>query len=377
MESLPPDVLSILELGAYQILFLDRVPARAAVDESVRLARGLSGGVARWAPAVVNGTLRNLVRRRAELVPPDTSDPVERLAVEQSHPAWLVARWLERLGPERTNRLLARDNRVPAVHLRPNPLRTTAEALRASLRSRGIDAAPHPLEPEALVLAPGTPPEELPGWEDGVAWVQDVGSQWVVDAAGPLDAGARILDACAAPGVKLCGLVTRVARARALALDLDTGRLERVRENLRRLVRGGAWLAAGDARRPPTRTAYELVLADVPCSGTGVLGRRVDARWRRRPGDPARFARVQGEILDGLAGHVAPCGTLLYATCSLEREENEDVVAGFLERHPGFRLDPVGERVAPAARAGPFLATRPWDDDVDGLFAARLTRRSE
>jgi 16S rRNA (cytosine967-C5)-methyltransferase len=197
----------------------------------------------------------------------------------------------------------------------------------------------------------------------------------VIEMAGAPKAG-WMLDACAAPGGKLVGFLERAADARALAIDVDLGRLARVRENVARLGFEGAELVVGDARTPPTGRRFPLVLADVPCSGTGVLRRRVDARWRRRPEDLARFASFQREVLEGLADRVEEGGVLVYATCSLEPEENEDVVNGFREDHPEFRVDPVGDRVPAALADGPWLVTRPWLDDMDGMFAARLVREA-
>lgn len=374
LSSVPADVVSILELGAYQILFMDRVPVPSAVDESVRLARAvLPRGATGWATGLVNGVLRNLARRRGRLPLPDPDDIAGRLAVEHSHPRWLVERWLARHGADRTTAILARDNRVPDLHLALHPRAGGRERMLRSLREAGVEAEPHPAHPEAVVIRSGGRPDELPGWKEGRFWVQDVGAQWVGAMVDPAP-GVRFLDACAAPGGKLAGLLAASPGARALAMDQDAGRLARVGENLDRLDLDDAWLVAGDAGAPPIRAAFPLVVLDAPCSGTGVLGRRPDARWRREPGDVERFAAVQGRLLDGVADGVAPGGVLLYATCSLEPEENVEAVESFLGRHPDFRIDPAGVRIPDAHRDGPFLATRPWMTDVDGMFAARLLR---
>lgn len=370
---LPPDVLAILELGAYQLRFMGSVPAWAAVDESVKLVKeATTPAVARWAAGLVNAVLRTLEREGPPALP-DGSDALSRLAIGQSHPEWMVARWLDRLGPEATEALLARNNDPPPLHLKVNRRRAEPDAVVERFREAGHDARVHPAKPDAIVIAKGAAPESLPGWNEGEVWVQDVGAQWVVEAAGE-PAGGTILDACAAPGGKLLGLLERTPGARALALDAEPARLARLRAGLDRTGLAGATLVAADARRPPTAARYGLVLADVPCSGTGVLRRRVDARWRRRPEDIRRFAAFQREILAGLAEAVAPGGALVYATCSIEPEENEDVVNAFLAEHPEFRLDPVGERVPAALAHGPWLVTRPWADDLDGMFAARLVR---
>ena len=373
MARLPTDVLSILEMGAYQLLFMDGVPDWAAVDESVRLTRALPSRRAfPRAGGLVNAVLRNLARARGDLPLPDPADPAEHLAVKHSHPRWLVARWLERYGPEATEALLTHNNTPPALHLAVNPRATSPGAALEAITAAGHVASLHPIKADAIVVAHGVRPEDLPGWTEGLFWVQDAAAQWV--AAIPEPPREPFLDACAAPGGKLCGLLARSQGAGALALDRDIERLSKIRANCDRLGLDGRWIVAADARHLPTRERFSLVLADVPCSGTGVLRRRVDARWRRHPADPGVFGVLQREILERLGESVRPGGTLVYATCSLEAEENEDVVTGFLGERREFRCESVGDSIPEALRAGPYLATRPWTADHDGMFAARLVR---
>jgi 16S rRNA (cytosine967-C5)-methyltransferase len=372
LAALPADVLAILELGAYQLRFMSGVPAWAAVDESVKLVRGETPArISRWAAGLVNAVLRNLERAGPPLGP-EGVPPAARLAILHSHPEWMVARWIARYGIAATEAMLAANNAPPPLHLKVNRRRIDADAALARLREAGIDAAAHPRKSDAIVIASGAAPESLPGWDEGWFWVQDAGAQWVVEAAGHVGSG-WLLDACAAPGGKLMGLLERSPEARALALDVDPARLARIRGAADRLGIA-AHLAAADARRPPTSARFRAVVADVPCTGTGVLRRRVDARWRRRPQDLARFAALQRDILEGLAERVEIGGALVYATCSLEREENEGVVMGFLEDHPEYRADPVAGRVPGAPADGPWLVTLPWRDHADGMFAARLVR---
>lgn len=375
VQALHPDVLAILELGAYQLRFMGGVPQWAAVDESVKLVRGETPAkVSGWAAGLVNAVLRSLARAEPAALSADVPT-TERLAIELSHPEWMVARWVARLGVDRARALLERDNLPPPLHLKVNRRRAEPEAAIARLREAGHDARVHPGKPDAIVIEAGAAPDTLPGWDEGWFWVQDAGAQWVVEVARGI-AGGTALDACAAPGGKLLGLLEGSRASRVLAIDPDASRLGLARESLARLGLDGAWLAVADARRPPTGARFPLVLADVPCSGTGVLRRRVDARWRRRPEDLARFAAFQAEVLEGLADRVQAGGALVYATCSIEPEENEDVVNGFLDRHPEYRVDPVGDRVPEGLTDGPWLATRPWADDVDGMFAARLVREA-
>lgn len=375
VASLPPEIVSILELGAYQILFMDRVPVWSAVDESVRLARETASPGPAWAPGLVNGVLRNLARGAGDSPLPGDERPAERLAILHSHPVWMVERWVERLGVEATAALLKRNNRTPPLHLAVDPRSVTAAQVVDEIRGAGIDASLHPDHPGAVVVGGGVRPEDLPGWKAGRIWVQDAGAQWVTVLAGP--PGDRpFLDACAAPGGKLIALLAAHPESRAVAVDRDPKRLARVRANLDRMRLPGGWPVAADALVVPTRATFPLVLVDAPCTGTGVLGRRPDARWRREPGDPARFAAFQLALLEALAGRVEPGGVLLYATCSLEPEENAGVVEAFLAARDDFHVDPVGERIPASLRDGPWLATRPWEADLDGMFAARLVRGS-
>jgi 16S rRNA (cytosine967-C5)-methyltransferase len=376
IDTLPPDVISILELGVYQIVFLERVPVWSAVDESVELVNhALPDGVARWATGLVNAVLRNVDRQRQDLPLPDSEDPILHLAIKHSHPKWMVARWLAAFGAETTEALLESNNRRPHLHLAINVQVATTSAVLDALVDAGIEARPHPDKPDAVVVGRGTPPTALPGWAEGWFWVQDVGSQWVTDVveARPED---RVLDACAAPGTKLCGLLAKAPTIRALAVDIDVARLQRIRDNVHRLGLTEPWLVASDARSVPTAAQFSVVLADVPCTGTGVLRRRVDARWRRSPGDVETFAAFQRELLTQLADRVAPGGTLVYATCSLEPEENDRVVTAFLADHQEFRCVPVGGDASARHRDGHYLMTRPWSGDLDGFFAARLVREA-
>ena len=373
LTSLPPEVVSILELGAYQILFLDRVPVWSAVDESVRLARETVPPPSAWAPGLVNGVLRNLARRGDALPLPGHERPAERLAVLHSHPLWMVERWLERLGPEATAGLLERNNRAPSMHLAVDPRTTTAAEVVDEIRRAGFDARVHRDHPGAVVVEGGARPEELPGWSAGRIWVQDAGAQWVATLADP-PAGRPFLDACAAPGGKLIAILAGHPAARAVAIDRDPARLALIRANLDRMALDRGWPVVADARAVPARATFPLVVVDAPCTGTGVLGRRPDARWRREPGDPVRFAAYQLGLLESLADRVGPAGIRLYATCSLEPEENRGVVEAFQSRRGDFQLDPVGDRIPAVLRDGPYLVTRPWETDLDGMFAARLVR---
>ncbi|HLK12623.1 MAG TPA: 16S rRNA (cytosine(967)-C(5))-methyltransferase RsmB [Candidatus Binatia bacterium] len=372
LASLDPPVRAALRLGLYQLLFLDRVPAHAAVDASVRLA-----GRRRGAAGLVNAVLRRAARAgRAGLGLPPRRDLLERLAVEWSHPRWLVERWAAEFGVEPLAALLAADNEPGSVAVRANPARTTRAALAGELASAGVETVPCRFAPDALLIARGAARvRDLAAYREGRVAFQGEASQLVVRLleVGP---GARVLDACAAPGGK--ATYAAALGATVVALDQNVAGLRRLRAEALRLGVTGAHPVVGDARRPPAAAAFDAVLVDAPCSGLGTLRRHPELRWRRRPEDVARLAALQRDLLDGVAALVRPGGTLVYAVCTLAREENADLIAIFLARHPEFVVEPATGHLPAAAAvavtAEGFLRTLPSRDGLDGFFAARLRR---
>lgn len=356
---LSPDVLAVLRLGAYQTLHL-RVPAHAAVSESVTLAKE----VRPQASGFVNAVLRRLVREGPPPEPDPQTDPRAWLTTAGSLPAWLAERWLVSLGAAdavaRARVLLEQ----PPTYFRLNPRHTaTAEA---RLKAAGIEARPADA-PEAWRLVSGRLTDLA---REGLVYVQDQWSQLVARLA--LTEG-RILDACAAPGGKSLLLADAVRTGRVVAAEVSPRRLSTL-ASLR-----GVWGARtldvlqADASRPPFRPVFDAVLLDAPCSGLGTLARHPDIRWRLKESDLLRQASRQGELLAALAPLVKPGGRLVYATCSLEPEENEGVVAPFLASASGFDAATLPDWARPYA-AGPFLRTRPEAHAGDGFFAASLVR---
>jgi len=371
VASLDVAVRVALRLGLYQLLFLERVPAYAAVDTSVALAGARGAGMR----ALANAVLRRAARLgRDAFGPPDVADPIEQRAIAWSHPRWLVARWTAELGDDDATRLLAADNADAGTTLRAAP--GTRGALADALAAAGVATTPGRWSPDALVVAEGGARlRALAAWREGRFAFQGEASQLVVPLLG-VEPGMRVLDACAAPGGK-------TAHAAALAGDRGTVvALDRHRAGVRRILAEAARLrvrvlgAATDARRPPLRGAFDAVLVDAPCSGLGTLRRHPELRWRRRPDDIPRFAALQREILAGVAPLVRPGGVLVYAVCTLARDENEDVVAAFRAAAPRFTLEDARAALPPSAAplvdADGFLRTFPHRHGVDGFFAARL-----
>jgi 16S rRNA (cytosine967-C5)-methyltransferase len=366
LASLDAPVLDVLRLGAYQLLEMGSVPHYAAVSQSVELAR--AAGAPR-AAGLVNGVLQAL-RRGFDQVPFPAfeEDPMGHLATWGSHPRWLVERWVARWGPEEARALVEADNRRPELYLRP--VDAAGEAVRR-LAEAGIAAETVPGFPDSVRISPPHGPAEALAAVPAV--VQDPAAAMVVRYAG-FPAGERVVDVSAAPGGKTVGIATSAGYV--AAADPSAGRLRRVRANVERAgLAGRVGLVAADGRRPPFR-AVGAVLLDAPCAGTGTLRRHADGRWRISEPGLLALARLQRELLDACAGLVLPGGLLVYATCSLEPEENEEQVGGFLERHPEFR------RAAPAPDAGidgtmvddGFLRVLPQRHGVDGAFAALIRR---
>ncbi len=354
------DLLDVLRLGAYQLLEMGGVPAYAAISQSVELARESVGA---RAAGFVNGVLNALERGRGTFVfPAFEEDPVAHLATWGSHPRWLVERWIGRWGAEEARRLVELDNRRPETCLRLVGV-DRASAL-ARLADVGIQATPIEGLPHALRLEPAADPRRALAAVPAI--VQDPAAMRVA-AHAAFAAEGPVADLCAAPGGKAVALAAEAPRL-VVALDASPLRMQRVAENARRLggaIAGRIAPVIADARAIPLAPT-RAVLVDAPCTGTGTLRRHPDGKWRLAPADLASLVSLQREILDAAAERVAPGGVLVYATCSLEPEENERQVEAFLQRHEAFR----------AADDAPLVVT-PQGFGFDGAFAARLRRSDD
>jgi 16S rRNA (cytosine967-C5)-methyltransferase len=367
VDSLHPEVLDVLRLGAYQLLEMGSVPPYAAVSQSVELAR--FAGAAR-AAGLVNGVLQNLQRRRESIRFPDFArDPAAHLETWGSHPRWLVERWIARWGADEARALVEADDLRPDLYIRPLGISADEARVRlgeAEIASETVDFAPDSVR----ILPPATAGEALAAVP---AVVQDPAAALVVRYAA-VPEGATVIDLAAAPGGKALGMAERAAHV--AAADLSPRRIGRVAENAARIGWGGRiGPVVADGRHPPFRAA-DAVLLDAPCTGTGTFRRHPDGRWRVTPDDLAALARLQRELLDAAAALVRPGGVLVYSTCSLEREENEERVEAFLADHPEFEPRPAPGAVPSGLVDGEGrLCVLPQRHGVDGAFAARLGRR--
>lgn len=375
---LEPLVRAALRLGAYQILFSDRIPASAAVDQSVRCVRATG---AERATGLVNAVLRRLREQHASIpLPGLEEDPLGHLVHALSLPEWIARRWLADFGAEEAAALLRALNQVPPRALRANPLRCTREELLGELRERFPAAAPSRLAPRGILLGPRGDAGRDPAFLAGLCTIQDEASQAVVALLAP-QPGERVLDTCAAPGAKATAAAEDVGpEGRVVALDRHGRRLDLLRRDARRLGLANVEVRQADATLPLPESfdsAFDRVLVDAPCSGLGTLRRNPDARWRLRPADPGRLARVQGALLRSAARAVRRGGTLVYSTCTVLREENEEVVQDFLEGHPHFRIPDrrsLPEVVRPLVGEDGALRCLPHRHGTDGFFAVRMER---
>jgi 16S rRNA (cytosine967-C5)-methyltransferase len=364
LTRLDPEVRRALRLGAYQLLFLSRVPPAAAVHDAVALTRAARKSSA---AGLVNAVLRRLAAGDGRALParphgdvPAARDEwIQHLAVVHAHPPWLVARWLDRVGLEAVEAWLSFNNATPPITLRANPLvAASRDAAARRLASEGVTTVACRAAPWGLVVAAGAVTTAA-ALADGVCVIQDEGSQLAGHLA-PVPPGGRVLDVCAAPGGKALLYAAAAGPARVVACDVRPARIRLLADTLRRGHAAAAAVVHLDLGAPlPFRAVFDVVAVDAPCSGLGTLRRDPDIKWRRMPEDLPRFGAAQADLLVRAAAAVRPGGRLVYTTCSTEPEENEDVLATLLARRPDFaRLD---ARVVTGTAAAPFVG-------ADGLF---------
>lgn len=371
----PPPLRLILHLGLYQLRYLSQIPASAAVNTTVELAKthgfaGLTG--------FVNGVLRQYVRQAEAgvdpLVLPD--DPVARLGVLYSYPDWIVQVWLAQFGLAETEALCEWMNRPPSIDLRINPLVASMAAVEAAFEQAGIAVARVSQLPQALRLQGHVGDiQQLPGYREGQWMVQDSSAQLVGHVVDP-QPGEVVIDACAAPGGKTTHLAELMGdRGVVWACDRSASRLKKVTQNAQRLGLQSIQVCAGDSAQLTHFTQQgDRVLVDAPCSGLGTLHRHADARWRQTPDSVEALSQLQASLLANAATWVKPGGCLVYATCTLHPAENEAVVRSFLRQHSEWVLDPptANPVVAPYRCTEGWLKIQPHHHDMDGFFIARL-----
>lgn len=370
-------VLILLRLGLYQVLYLDRMPVSAAVNETVQLAHE----VAPRASGLVNAVLRRADRERQAIPYPDREhDLIGHLAICHSHPRWIVQGWHDQLGPAESEALAIAMAGPAPLTLRANTLRTSRDRLLTRLTDEGATASATVYSPVGLLLTASPSIATLPSYREGLFVVQDESSQLAALLLAP-QAGERVLDLCAAPGGKATHLAQLMEnRGELVACDLHPRKLERVAEAAGRLGIAIIRTMAINAEHPPGAFAgadFQRILVDAPCSGLGVLRRTPEGKWWKRPEDLVGLTARQRLILANAAELVAPGGILLYATCSTALAEDEEIIADFLSRHPDFVLEDLRgvfpEWASLFTEQGCFRSW-PHRHGMDGFFAARLRK---
>lgn len=369
---------NLLRVTVYQLLFLDRIPAYAAVNEGVELAKRYGG---RRAAGLVNGVARKILREKNEPPLPDPEeDPAPLLSLIWSHPDWLVKLWLNTYGKEETEKLLKANNDEPPLTLRANRLKGERATLIEALRAKGLDAAPTPWSPQGIHLKATSSVDQIPGFQEGLFQIQGEASQLIGFLVDPKP-GERLLDACAAPGGKTTHLAELMEdTGEIIATDISATGLEKLKQNVQRLTLRSVRCFCLDVTKGLTASMagpYDRILVDAPCTGLGTLRSHPEAKWHRGEGDIRRMSRLQKKIVRKLFPHLKPGGVLVYATCTLTREENEKVVEDFLDNQSEFILEDAGSYLPPEARhltSGKYLLALPHRDNTDGFFAARMRK---
>ena len=373
----PPDLRRILHIGLYQLRYLNNIPPSAAVNTSVNLAKEnklnrLSG--------VVNGILRQYIRNLQTnpdpLILP--SDPIKKLAIYYSFPEWIIETWLQQWGEDTTEKLCHWFNQTPTIDIRINPLKTTLQTVQTQLTQAGVNVTPLPLFPCALRLQGKIGPiTTLPGFSQGHWTVQDTSAQLVSYLLDP-QPGETIIDACAAPGGKTTHIAELMGdQGTIFACDRTPSRLKKVQENAQRLQLNSIQTIVGDSRHLQLfNNRSDRVLVDVPCSGLGTLHRHPDIRWRQTPENIQELTSLQLEILSQAAQWVKPQGTLVYATCTLNPVENQDIIESFLSTHSHWYIEPpdANWHFSPFVTSSKWIQMLPYKQDSDGFFMVKLKK---
>lgn len=376
--SMKPFIRNLLRLSVYQLFFMDSVPDAAVCNEAVKLAgkrgfRSLSG--------FVNGVLRNIARNRDRICWPDQEkEPVGFLSVKYSVPLWLVEKLLSERGRERTERILE-SFLIPApvtIRIRQELGSPEREELISRMRQTGAAAEPHPYHPLAYTLRGAEGISSLPGFSEGLFMVQDTSSMLVCEAAG-IRPGQRVIDVCASPGGKAVHAAEKLKESGFVsARDLTEYKAGLIRDNSRRMRADRVETLIWDARmlREEDIESADAVLADLPCSGLGVIGRKKDIKYRMSPESLLELAKLQRQILGTVWRYVKPGGVLIYSTCTINPGENEENVGWFLERYP-FHLESLSsclpQELSGEGESG-MLQLLPGIHKSDGFFLARLVR---
>jgi 16S rRNA (cytosine967-C5)-methyltransferase len=373
--------LFILRLGAFQILYLSRIPLSAAVNESVKLAKE---GREPWSGNFVNAVLRALSREKESLPFPAKDDPVPYLSVNYSHPAWLVEAWIRSYGFQKTEDLCRTNNEIPPLTIRVNLSKTSRGDLVEALQPIALKVEITPFSPVGIRVEEAERPlTAISLYNQGFFQIQDEASQLIAPLLAP-QPGETILDLCAGFGGKTSHLAELMKnQGKLVALDLHPRKITALRETARRMEITILQVKTGDGLKedlfPRTNPLFDRILIDAPCSGWGVINRNPDLKWRLKAEDGLRLGGMQNKFLQNAAGWLKSGGIIVYCTCTLNKEENQTVIQKFLRENPGFNLEDVSPFLPQAAQGltdgQGCYQTWPPAHHLDGFFAARLKKK--
>lgn len=381
MDKLEPWVRSLLRMSLYQMMCLDRIPPHAVVNEAVNIAKsrghqGISG--------MVNGVLRSILRGKDDLVLPEGLTPLERISLEQSHPRWLVKRWIKQYGEQTAEAICAANNEPPSISVRVNTTMISRDKLIQELLEQGMEVTPSPLTSEGILVRSGGNMALTDWYRDGFLSVQDESSMLVGEAVGP-KSGMTILDCCAAPGGKSVHMAELMKdEGVVVANDQYPHKEKLIRDQAERLGLASIETTVGDAlnlRDKYPDASFDRILLDAPCSGLGVIRRKPDLKWTKTVDDIAEIASLQYELLEKISPLLRVGGILVYSTCTIEPQENEEMIERFLTNHPEFGL-PVDEPSTwtelqkVTGSQGHGIQILPQHFKSDGFFIARMQRNS-
>ncbi|MNK08726.1 Ribosomal RNA small subunit methyltransferase B [compost metagenome] len=379
LKKLQPWVRNLLRLSFYQLHYLDRIPSHAAVNEAVNIAKkkghqGISG--------MVNGVLRNVLRRKDELKLPEGLPPVKRIALEYAYPEWMVGRWIKQYGEQEAEAICRANNEPPSVSVRVNRTKISRDELMKEMQAQGLDAQASEVSEDGIIVRSGGNMALTDWYRQGYLSIQDESSMLVAAAVDPLP-GMRILDCCAAPGGKSCHIAEKLdGEGEIIANDVHPHKAKLIEDQAARLELNTVRATTGDALQlssqyPPE--SFDRILLDAPCSGLGVIRRKPDLKWAKQPEDIDEISELQVKLLDEVAGLLKPGGILVYSTCTVEKRENELVVKAFLDKHSEFseasdQPDSLERLGTGKLREGSGLQILPQDYHSDGFYIARLVK---
>lgn len=368
---LEPVILNILRIGAYQILFMDKIPHRAAVNEAVEMTKRHGRPKA---AGMVNAVLRKFVTNWMDMPALPQGTTLDYLSVRYSHPKWLVQRLLDILGPEETEAYLKSNNESVPTTIQTNLLKTTAEELEKELHATGITVEKHPWLPNCFEVSGTGDLEQLPAFTEGRFMVQDAAARLVAMVAQPQPAD-RVLDVCAAPGGKSFALAIDMGdKGEIRSCDVHAHKLKLVESSAKRLGITSVRTALADGRvhHAAWEEQADLVVTDVPCSGLGIIRKKPDIRYKN-PRELSQLPTIQRAILENAATYVRPGGTLIYSTCTILPEENENITDEFLAKHSEFTLEPFTLPLPIGACSG-HLTLWPQRFNTDGFYICRMKK---